>query len=219
MTSPHATSSMPPAPPAPSAPTAQARSGARRRKATREQIVQAMERLIVAGTDYDALTMADIAKEASVSRATLYLHFADKRDIIAELASRIVAQRFDIGAEIVADPRMDRTEMRAVVSNMMRRWLEDAALLRAIVRLAEQDPAAHEIWVAAVHEVGDMGAALMRQRWGNGPGDFADARTLGRVLAWMFERSARQLAVDPQAQEQTIDAVAEVVWRVIDYRP
>jgi len=206
---------------APKAPaeTAQARSGARRRKATRQQIVGALERLIIDGADYDALSMSTIAEEAGVSRATLYLHFGDKRDIIAELAGRIVSQRFDIGAEIVADPAMERDEMKAVVGNMMRRWVGDAPLLRAIVRLAEQDPATHDIWVAAVHEVGDMSAALMAERWRSEPGAFVDPQTLGRVLAWMFERSARQLAIDPEAEERSIEAVAEVVWRVIDYRP
>jgi AcrR family transcriptional regulator len=185
---------------------------------THAQIVSATEALLLAGADYDALSMSDIAAAAGVSRATVYLHFTDKRDIIAAMTERIVTQRFDIGAEIVADPSMNRDEMRAIVTDMTRRWIRDAPLLKAIVRLAEQDPATNQAWVRAIHEVGDMGADLMRQRWESQPGGYKDPTTLGRALAWMFERTAHQLAVDPDQQEQAIEAVTEIVWRVISYQ-
>ena len=196
----------------------QARTGARRREVTRTQIVSATEALLFAGADYEALSMADIAAAAGVSRATLYLHFTDKRDILAEMAERIVAQRFDIGAEIVPAASMNRDEMRAIVSDMIRRWIHDAPLLKAIFRLAEQDSATNQAWVRAVHKVGDMGADLMRQRWESQGGAYKDPTTIGRALAWMFERTARQLALDSDQQEQAIDAVAEIVWRVISYQ-
>lgn len=195
----------------------QARTGARRREATRTQIVSATEALLLTGADYEALSMSEIAAAAGVSRATLYLHFTDKRDIIAEMAEKIVAQRFDIGAELVADPSMNRDEMRAIVRDMIRRWIREAPLLKAIVRLAEQDPATNQAWVRAIHRVGDMGADLMRQRWESQAGGYKDPTTIGRALAWMFERTAGQLATDSDQQEQVIDAVAEIVWRVISY--
>ena len=196
----------------------QARSGAVRRRATRATIVAAAEQLLIEGLDFDTMSMAEIGRAASVSRATLYLHFKDKRDIIAELAERIVAQRFEIGADLVSDPTMSRQQMRVIVADMARRWAEDAPLLHAIVRLAEQDPAMREVWVHAIDEVGDMGAALMRTRWELEGRPVGDVETLGRVLSWMFERCARQMIEDPESEVRVVDAVTEVVWRVIDYR-
>ena len=76
-----------------------------------------------------------------------------------------------------------------------------------------------EVWVGAVHEVGAMGAKLMRARWGDGPAAFGDPETLGQVLAWMFERSAHQLTRDPSRRDEVIESVTEVVWRIFDYRP
>jgi len=216
MTSPHATSSMPPAPPAT---TAQARSGARRRMATQARAVEAARGLLAAGEPYATLSMAQIARAAGLSRATLYLHFDDKREIIATIAHDIVEQRFALGAEALADPRIDRETVGAIVTDMTARWVSDAPLLSAIITLAEQDEDVRRIWVDAIHEVGAMGAELMRRHWADGPSGAADPDTIGQVLAWMFERSAHQLARDPSRHAAVADAVAEVVWRVFEYRP
>ncbi|MGQ0626142.1 MAG: hypothetical protein ACT4PP_16025 [Sporichthyaceae bacterium] len=101
---------------------------------------------------------------------------------------------------------------------MVDRWMADARLLDAVVQLSEDDAAMREVWVDAVHEVGAMGAKLMRARWGDGAGSFGDPETLGQVLAWMFERSAHQLTRDPTRRGEVIEAVTEVVWRIFDYR-
>lgn len=162
--------------------------------------------------------MAQVAAEAGLSRATLYLHFDDKRDIIARIAHDIVEQRFALGAEVLAAPQIDRATVGAIVADMTRRWVTDAPLLSAIITLAEQNPEVRQIWVDAIHEVGAMGAELMRRHWDDGPSAATDPDTIGQVLAWMFERSAHQLARDPSRHADVADAVAEVVWRVFEYR-
>ncbi|RHW25723.1 TetR/AcrR family transcriptional regulator [Nocardioides immobilis] len=199
--------------------TVQARSGARRREATKARVVEATRRLLMDGEAYADLSMERIAKEAGVSRATLYLHFGDKRDILAQIAEEIVEQRFALGAEVLADPEIDRETLRTIVTDMTHRWMADAPLHSAIITLAEQDPDVRQLWVDAIHEVGAMGADLMRRHWGDGPSAAPDPDTIGQVLAWMFERSAHQLARDPEDEARVADAVSEVVWRVFEYRP
>lgn len=197
----------------------QALSGARRREATQAAIVSGMRRLLLDGETYSALSTDQIVKAAGVSRATFYLHFSDKKQVMFLLANEIVEQRFAIGAEPLADPQIGREALSAVVTQMVDRWMADARLLDAVVQLAEDDPAMRQVWVDAVHEVGAMGAKLMRARWGDGPSEYSDPETLGQVLAWMFERSAHQLTRDPSRRDEVIAAIAEVVWRVFDYRP
>lgn len=195
----------------------QARTGARRRAATRSEIVEATRRLLLAGESYGALSMERIAREADVSRATLYLHFKDKKDVIAQLADGIVEQRFALGAESLADPHIGREVLDQIIVDMVDRWVADGPILDAIVELAEQDVEMREVWSTAIHEVGAMGAELMRARWGASAADRVDAEMVGQVLAWMFERSTHQLARVPADRERLTHAVAEVVWRVFDY--
>lgn len=197
--------------------TVQAQTGARRRAATRGAIVAATRRLLLDGETYGALSMERIAREAGVSRATLYLHFKDKKDVIAQLADEIVEQRFALGAESLADPHIGRDVLDRIIADMVDRWVADGPILDAIVELAEQDDEMRAVWVHAIHDVGAMGAALMRERWGTLPAGSPDTETLGQVLAWMFERSTHQLARDPASQQRLTAAVAEIVWRVFDY--
>jgi len=196
----------------------QARSGARRRQATQAEIVDATRRLILAGESLTAVSMDRIAKEADVSRATVYLHFQDKTDIMARLAEEIVEQRFALGAEALADPHIGRAVLDRIIADMVDRWVTDAPLLDAIIEFAEQDEKMREIWVAAIHEVGALGAQLMRERWGDGPSAHQDPGTIGQVLAWMFERSTHQLTREPERRAEVTEAIAEVVWRVFEYR-
>lgn len=198
--------------------SAQALSGARRRETTQARAVEATRELLLAGEPYATLSMAQIARAAGLARATLYLHFSDKRDIIAKIAQDIVDQRFALGAEALADPTIDRETVGAIVTDMTTRWVGDAPLLSAIIALAEEDDDVRRIWASAIHEVGAMGADLMRRHWGDGPSAAADPETIGEVLAWMFERSAHQVARDPSRHAEVADAVAEVVWRVFEYR-
>lgn len=199
--------------------SAQARSGARRREATQAAIVDAMRRLLKAGEAYSSLSVDQIVKEARVSRATFYLHFAEKKDVMHRLAYEIVEQRFAIGAEQLAQPQIDSQAVTAMVTEMVDRWMAEAHLLEAVLELAEQDAAMRATWVDAVHEVGAMFAKLMRAHWDSNAAPDVDTETLGRVLAWMFERSAHQLTRDPTQREAVIRAVAEVFWRVFEYRP
>jgi AcrR family transcriptional regulator len=199
--------------------SAQALSGARRREATQRDILAAARKLLVDGEPFTTLSIDRIATTAGVSRATVYLHFADKQDILARLAEEIVEQRFAIGAELVADPELDRAALDRIVADMVARWARDAPLLSAIIELAEYDPGMRATWVGAVDTVAAMGAELMRARWQDSPATAPDVETVGQVLAWMFERSAHQLARQPARHAAVSAAMAEVVWRVLDYRP
>jgi hypothetical protein len=133
------------------------------------------------------------------------------------LPNAIVEQRFDIGAEALADPHMGRDAPNAVISQMVDPWIADAPLLDAIILLAEEDPVMHETWVDAIHEIGDMGGKFMLAQRGNTDADAEDVQMLGRVLAWMFERSAHQLTGDPDQRDAVIRALSEVVWCVFEY--
>jgi AcrR family transcriptional regulator len=195
----------------------QARSGARRREATAAAILAATRRLLLAGQAYSALSTDQIVKEAGVSRATFYLHFSDKKQVVSRLAYEFVEQRF--AAEPLADPHIGREALDAFITDLVDQWMADGPILNAIIELAQQDPAMRETWADAIDQMGAVGAKIMRARWTDGPSPDADPEIIGRTLGWMFERSAQQLTYQPGQRDAVIRAVTEIVWRVFDYRP
>ncbi len=93
------------------------------REFTRERLIQGALK-VFAHKGYVAATADDIAAAAGASRATFYLHFRNKQDIIAELGARMIpeVQRFYSELDDLLD-RGSRDDFR----DWMRRavqWLE-----------------------------------------------------------------------------------------------
>jgi AcrR family transcriptional regulator len=199
--------------------TIQAQSGRRRRQATVADILDATRRLLRAGTPVASLSVERIVAEAGVARATFYLHFTDKHALIARLSEDEVAWREQIGAEILADPNLQRSALDAMMIEIVSRWAADRAVLAAIIELAEYDPRTHEIWRSALLRVADKAATQFRARWANSTSGPPDPDTIAEIFTWMFERCCHQMLTDPTRIEPVASSMAEIIWRVLDYAP
>ena len=64
-----------------------------------ERLLAALERLLQDDANITAVPVERLAREAGISRATFYLHFRDKSDLIERLIYRVeqdvIAQRSD----------------------------------------------------------------------------------------------------------------------------
>ena len=62
-------------------------------KATIEdRLLGATERLIEQGFSFATLTVEQLATEAGIARATFYLHFSDKSELVAKLMVRVTQE-------------------------------------------------------------------------------------------------------------------------------
>jgi AcrR family transcriptional regulator len=200
--------------------TAEVGTGDRRRTraATRDALLDATKRLLAGGMSVAALKAEHIVDEAGMSRATFYLHFRDKSELVAALAADQVAWRDEIGAEALTDATLTRETLHVMINDIVTRWAANRAVLSAIIEVAEYDPAMGDTWRTAMHEVAQKAAAQFRARWaGRGDGPH-DPDTVAEVFTWMFERSCHQILRDPTRQAVLTDSVVEIIWRVLDYR-
>ncbi len=62
----------------------------REKQQRRESIIEAAEKLCFATCDLDLVTMDDIAKEAELSKGTLYLYFKTKEDLLATMHLKVM---------------------------------------------------------------------------------------------------------------------------------
>jgi AcrR family transcriptional regulator len=156
--------------------------------------------------------------EAGMSRATFYLHFTDKTQLIAALAEDLFSWRDHIGAEILADPTMQRDTLYEMLGLIVGRWRESRTVLAAIIEMAEYDEAISGAWREAMLKVAETAAEQLRARWKAIPDSSGDPDTIAEIFTWMFERSCHQMLRDESRETEVAESLAEIIWRVITFR-
>lgn len=113
--------------------------------ATRRRILAAAERLFVL-RGYTAVTMEDIARQAKVSLATVYLHFPGRAAVIGALAEEIAAAP-ELSVELVIQDA-DPIEQVRIGARILRQLNERSWLIADILRSHRgTDPELERLWV------------------------------------------------------------------------
>jgi AcrR family transcriptional regulator len=197
--------------------TVQARSGRKRRDASRLEILNATRRLLASGDSVAGLNIDRIVAEADVSRATFYKCFADKRAVIGRLAENALAWRMNIHAEVLADPDLTRERLDQLLRDIVGHWQTDREVLAAIIELAEHDADMRRPWLAAITQIADQAAAQFQLRWAHSEHRPADPAAMATAFTWMFERCCHQLVFDDASAETVASAISEILWRTLTY--
>jgi AcrR family transcriptional regulator len=146
--------------------------------AKRTQILEGARRVFFA-RGFDAASMGEIAREAKVSKGTLYVYFDSKEALFAALIAESKRDTAEQLLELDPDAEDVRTALEDFARRMLRRVVrpEHVALVRVVIGASDKFP------------------ALARAFYEAGP-----AYGAGRLAAWLEAETARgRLAVaDPQ---------------------
>lgn len=186
-----------------------------RRAATQSAILEGTRRLLEQGSPLASLSVERIVREAGVSRATFYLHFKGKQELIERLAEQQLVTWRVLGSEILDDPAFTREQVERTVDEAVDEWDRQRHVLGALVEVAEYDPAAKAAWGGLLEGMGaDFGRVIAQRR-----PELSEerARSLGTVIVLMIERCCHQL-LDVRAEgfdrAEVSAALAEAVWQI-----
>jgi AcrR family transcriptional regulator len=201
----------------------QARTGARRRAATQQDLLDATMRLVQRGVPISSLSIAEICAEAGVVRTTFYLHFKDKLALVQALAEEQAAwlqATGQAGQRAGAGPDLTKRTVQRTIAGIVDRWVDNHAVLSAIIETAEHDPQVREIWTAAIREVAAVAANVFARHWQERPALTPEnPDVVAEVLTWMIERSCHQIARDPATADDVAGALSDVIWRTLHPAP
>lgn len=186
------------------------------RDATEQRILDATHDLLQSGASLAGLSVGRIVKQAGVSRATFYLHFHDKRALVARLAEQRLSEFGEITDPFLEDPQAGRDELAEVVSRLVRNWRAQAGVLAGLIELSEYDQAGRDAWHAVVCGIAATIAKALRRFRPDLNTDQAAA--LAEVIAWMGERVCHQMAgtgTDGDQVDRAAEALTEAIWRII----
>ncbi len=110
------------------------------REVTRQRLLSAAEG-IFQRDGYSGTTVGSIATSANVSRATFYVHFTDKFDVLMTLMRADLAETPDYWREVdVALVSGDRGALRASLRNTLNWYEQHASLLRPVREALAANP-------------------------------------------------------------------------------
>ncbi|MBI4897093.1 MAG: TetR/AcrR family transcriptional regulator [Actinobacteria bacterium] len=186
------------------------------RDATELRILDATAELLQSGASLAGLSIGRIVEAAGVSRATFYLHFPDKRELVARLAQERLSEFGEITDPFLEKRDAGREELAEVMRQLVASWQLRAGVLAGLVELAEYDEAAREAWRSVVMGVAEMLAGALHKR----RPELSDeqAQSLAEVVAWMGERVCHQMTgigSDENDARRTAEAMTDAIWRIV----
>jgi AcrR family transcriptional regulator len=198
--------------------TVQASVGRERRAATRQQVLDALRRLLEEGAPLSGLSVERIVSEAGVSRATFYVHFSGKAELVTALSDQDMEPWLAHALPVLADPTADREAFDRVVRELVANWRRHAAVTAGLVELAEYDEAVREAWNGMVERMAHHLAEHLRLRWDRDAAGDPDPELVAQMIAWMVERVCHQTisrGAGP-GDDAVAAALAESIWRIIE---
>ncbi len=175
-----------------------ARKSQANRQERREQIegrlLDATDRLMADGTSFTELSVDRLATEAGISRASFYIYFEDKGDLLRRLAGQVFG---DLTADAatwwtVAD-RRDPADVLAAMTAIVASYRRHQPVLLALNEMAGYDGAVGQTYRDLLDGISAQFARVIEA--GQAEGSIRaglPAATTASSLTWMVERSCQQ---------------------------
>src|SRR6201994_724279 len=194
-----------------------------RREQIERRLLDATERLMRDGTSFTELSVDRLSTEAGMSRASFYIYFEDKGDLLRRLAGQVFGDLAD-SAELwwgVAW-RHDPDDVRAAMAGIIASYRRHQPVLVALNEMAAYDPLVAATYrnlltvitgrLPRVIEDGQADGAIRRE---------LPAATTASALTWMVERACHQnLPTAPPSYDAELAAsMAEIIWGTLYLKP
>ena len=185
--------------------------GDRRRAA----LLQSLEAQLHDG-DLESVNIADIARDAGVTRSAFYFYFENKATAVAALTQRMYAEAFAATGVLVSDgPPAERIE--GTIRGLFDAWERHQSLYRAMLQARASDDAVREMWETDRRSFEEPVAGMIRaERAAGRAPDGPPADVLAAVLLELNDRMLERLALGGQhTREDQLETVVAIWLRSI----
>jgi AcrR family transcriptional regulator len=174
-----------------------------KRQAIEAAVLQAMEDLLGEGATYATLSVERIAKRAGISRTAFYFYFADKRELLMRLASKLSDELYREADAWWSGAGDGAEQLTTALNKIAALYRAHGPLVCAIVELSTYDEVVGPFWNALVGRFVDASAARIALETAARDGAGRSAATAAGVnpeasafaLVWMTERTLHQMLV------------------------
>ena len=184
-----------------------------KRQAIEAAVLQAMEDLLGEGTPYAALSVERIAKRAGISRTAFYFYFADKRELLMRLATKLSDELYGEADAWWSGAGDGPDQLTAALGKIAAVYRAHGPLVCAIVELSTYDEVVGPFWHALVGRFVDASAERIATEIDAGRAAPPAPDATAFALVWMTERTLHQMIVqDGGIPDDELVAALAGVW-------
>lgn len=161
----------------------------------------------------DAINIAEISKQAGVTRSAFYFYFENKGAAVAALMERMVDETFAVNEHFTTAEQHPRVRIRTMLAGLFDMWERHQHLFKAMLEVRGSSPSVREIWDTARESFVDSIADMIRSERSYGAAPHGvDADVLATVLLEFNGQLLERLTLGgPLARDQLMDG-ATAVW-------
>lgn len=184
-----------------------------------EKLVDAFERLLTQGESFTTISIERLTQEAGLARATFYLHFRNKGELVNHLMRHVGKE---LRAAAVASLRQSDEFGRAEFQRFMREAVEihfrHRLAIRAMVEMAAYDAKVEQSY-RQFWEVQAADTRLVLERLRVAGQAHPDAvPEVADLVTWTAERGCSQMLHDGdllERRQRFADMLTHVVWSAL----
>jgi AcrR family transcriptional regulator len=183
-----------------------------------DKLLQAMEKLLAEGGSFSSVSIEQLTAAAGLARATFYLHFRDKGELVTRLMGRV-------RQEIVASAGLwfqhaelaQREDMHKALRGILGVYQKHHVIIDAVVETAARDAAVAQLWRETMDALcAESRRAVLSLRQA---GRAAEAATplLADVLTWSVNHCALRYGrrLRGAQLEKLADTLTHICWNAI----
>jgi AcrR family transcriptional regulator len=184
-----------------------------KRQAIEAAVLQAMEELLAEGATYATLSVERIAKRAGISRTAFYFYFADKRELLMRLASKLSDELYHEADAWWSGAGDGPQQLTTALGKIAALYRAHGPLVRAIVEISTYDEVVGPFWRTLVERFVSASAQRIASEIDVGRADATlNPEATAFALVWMVERVLYEmLAQDgPVPDDELVRALARI---------
>jgi AcrR family transcriptional regulator len=175
-------------------------------------ILDACEALL-AHKGYEAMTVADIAEGAGITRGALYFYFGSKQAVVTALVARTVEHLWD-RSRATAETGDPRHAIAAAMQRTVELWNQHGLVMRTAIDLSLTVPEIGSLW-SHTADLFITAITTVLERAGIPPGSEPEhASAMARALCWMIERTFYQASQESREELQRASSTCEHIWLI-----
>lgn len=189
------------------------RRSTERKGDVRERTILEVCEALLTQKGYDAISVADIAQGAGITRGAMYFYFGSKQEVVIALVARTVEHLWERSraTEQTEEPRQAIT---AAMRRTVELWNEHGPVMRVAIDLSLSVPEIGALWNhTADLFISAITAVLERAgiEAGSGP---QQASAIARALCWMIERTFYHASQQSQRKLQEAADTCAHIWLI-----